>query len=138
MLKFTHQDINNDLFHQALRKLYRSNGMDSKVAYRVGKIAARVDKEVQWITVEAINLHKKYCKLDDTGEPKGMYQGKLEFDSPEVEKEHDEKFQELMKKEIDEKVLPIPLSAIPNGVLSPAELNAISCLLDEESLEEAP
>ena len=130
MLKLKRSFFDNPTARQAMIKLSTTNMLPADIAYRVGRIASRIDKEMPIARDLAIQILKKHAILNEIGMLKGMEDGKFEFESPEKEKLHDEEFRAMMDEGFEEKVLPIPLSALAHVGLTPVELLSIEAILD--------
>ena len=130
MLKIKRSFFDNPTARQAMIKLSTTNMLPADIAYRVGRIASRIDKEMPIARDLAIQTLKKYAVLNEVGMPKGLDDGKFEFETSEKEKLHDEEFKKMMEEEFEEKVLPIPLSALAHVGLTPVELLSIEAILD--------
>lgn len=122
--------LNNMLAMSALDKLSTSNKMPADIAYRAGRLHAKINKEVVVTRDLWLGLVKKYAILDDKGEIV-FKDNKPTFETLEKEKEHDIAFEEMMKEEFEEKVFPLPLAALKECALTPQELIAIEPILCE-------
>lgn len=130
MMKLNGHFLNDHVAIGAIRKAYVAIGLPGEVAYRIGKLAVRCDKEMKKYQERSIELHKKYCKTDEKGEVLGLKEGKLEFLEEGKEKEHDDKFKEILDVEFEEKVLPIKPKDLDAVKLTPAEMMALEKILE--------
>ena len=132
MIKLNGHFLNNPTAISSLQKLYEASGIPSVSIYRIGKIHDRVHQELRRVGERAISTHKKYCLLDPSGQPSGLAQGKLEFLEPkeENEKKHDKEFVELLDREFEIKVNPIPISHLVVLLTREEILSLESILLD--------
>lgn len=134
MLKLKRSFFDNPVARQALVKLSTTQMLPADIAYRVGRICTRVDKEMQITRDKVMPLLKAHMVLNEKGEPKGIETGSFEAKSAEDEKAHDEAFKLIMEEEFEEKVNKIPLSALKHVGLTPVELIAIDDIIDHSGL----
>jgi len=130
MLTIAWKFLNNQEVTNAMTKLYRTNKLSANTAYRVGRLCTRFQKEMERARIESIALLEKHAVRDDKGAVKNFPNGPYEFPTPEIEKQHDAEFAKLMETTFDEKVNKLSLSDLNEVGLTPAEINAISDLLE--------
>jgi len=130
MLKLKYSFLENKTAREAMIKLSTTNSLPADIAYRVGRIATRIDKEIPKMRDLAIQTLKKHAVLNEIGMPKGMEKGDFQFENDTKKAACDAEFNTLMESEIEEKVLPIPLSALQHVGLTPTEIVAIEAIID--------
>lgn len=69
MLTLTWETINTNAFVGGVVKLNRSTALDAKNSYRIGRIFQACDKAMRECAEKEGELRKKYCKLDEQGNP---------------------------------------------------------------------
>lgn len=129
MLTLKLEFLNNPVAMAAIRKLANTDKLDAPMAYRVGRIAARVDREMETVRPSCVAVLKKYTVKDEKGEVKGWPGGPFEF-APGDEAKHDEEMKALMKEEFSEKVHKVPLSCLTKVGLTPIEVIALEPILE--------
>lgn len=65
MIKLSYNDINNQIFQEAVKLLGDSKDLDAKTLFDYIKLKKRVDAETKKIRTAYTMLLKKYMKLDD-------------------------------------------------------------------------
>lgn len=113
-----------------LTKLSRANGMPTKIAYWVSRIMVKMIHEAEIFNKTRQALVEEFCDKDADGKPISTGPGQIKM------LEHRDAFVEEMNKlaavAIDLGIyrLQLPLSAIPDGVLSGLELMQIAPFAD--------
>lgn len=129
MLKLKRSFTDNPVVREALKKLTNTQ-LPSEVAYRVGRLAIRIDKEIRETRDRVLKELPKYADLDSNGVLIGINDGNFQFKSPEDKKTFEETiFYPIMEEEFEEKVLKLPLSQL-GSALTPVEIMAIDELID--------
>lgn len=128
-MKLTWAFLNNADLMPAMIKLTNSTKIPAKPAYRIGKFAYEVERELEKLKAFGKGIINECCEMDEAGNPK-VVNGKWVFKSTELEKRHDEEFDRTMSNEFEVSFSKIPLEHLKEVGLTPKELVAIEPILD--------
>ena len=116
-------------FCMAVENIGNSNKLPGEIAYRAGRISRRLSAELTTTRKAVLDLLNKYA-VKENGLIKNFPSGPFEFESKEIEAQHDAEFDKVMDREIEEKVMPLPFSAVKEAGLTGIELAALEPIMD--------
>lgn len=107
------------------------------VAYRVAKNIKKLNEIVSSFEAVQIDLLKKYCKLDKSGEPLASFgsDGKITYPYKDAKagKKYEQEINEILEKEEDVNLELIPLESIERIDISPRLLVLLMPIIQEKN-----
>lgn len=88
--------LNDPDIGNVLVKLKNCDDFPVKTGYRVGKFTNKMMDEMIKARDKFGSLVRKYAKLDEKGQPLGLTESKLQFESDEKQTEYNQEFDSLL------------------------------------------
>ena len=140
MITLKFEEVQTPNFANALRVLSQARGLDAHVAYRIGKMAKKVESFSKECGKEHEKIAKKYAYVDDEGfflvrNEQGELTRPKHPGSFEVSDENSESFKNdldaLMATELSIDMWQLKIDDIRDAKLAPCELIALEQLLED-------
>lgn len=131
-MKLTWNFLNNPDLRPAIQRMLNSTKIPAKPAYRIGKFAYEVEREIEKLKQYGANVIGECCEVDESGKPK-VVDGQYVFKNEEMKLKHDSQFDRTMATEFEISFTKIPLEHLKEVGLTPKELVAIEPILDVET-----
>ena|SRR3972149_3062999 len=128
-LKLPWAKVNSSQFCQTLIHVNNTSGLEAKTAYRISRVFEACKAICQDIYAKEMVLAKAHCILDDSGQPLLDKKGEPDID-PLKKDLFNAAYHAICPKEIEIKVKKIDFNELVPAKLTGAQLNEISCLLD--------
>lgn len=130
-MKLKLSTIDDRAFWEAVKKMSNTSGLAAEDAYRFGRLAQHLNKQMEGMRKDGLAILKKYARKDEKGEILNWPQGPFLFESKEIEETHDKELTALLDKEFEVAVTPVKLSKIRGNLgLTPLEITALEPILE--------
>jgi hypothetical protein len=108
----------------------KSVSMPVVPAYRLSRLAKKIEAEIAIVDPKRLEIVKKYAQKDDKGEMKTLANGSVEL-IPDQLTEYQAEMKPLMDEEVEIEFQPIALASLGDSNVTPAALQALDEVVEE-------